>query len=84
MLRNNMVRLRIPMEFDARYEADTYAEEYLGPPDESEMWCTEAQLQFQEADLEIEVYEKAIVVLCLAGCNTDCRTDRYKNGEPLR
>ena len=41
-------------------------------------------MQFQETDLEIEVYEKAVVVFCLAGCTTDCRTSHYENGEPLR
>ena len=50
-------RLRVPFEFEVRYEADAYAAEDLGPLDkETGSWCVEALLQHQEDDLRIVEY----------------------------
>ena len=84
-IKRGATRLRVPFEFDARYVADAYAAEYLGPLDkETGSWCVEALLQHQEDDLRIMEYEGARIAFCMSGCAVDCRPVKIEAGEPLR
>ena len=73
-------QLRIPPEFDPRFHADAYNEEHVGPLQPSGDWSTFALQDQRRSDADIEAYENAVVVYCLAGCRQDCRPRHLLDG----